>query len=154
MLNKDLTMAEIYPVLQEVLASGGEFRFYPRGTSMLPLIREGRDSVVLEAVEKPQKHDMCLYRRANGQFVLHRLMGWDAAGAPVFCGDNQLTPEHGVPADAIIARVSAVYHGDKRKPVTALSYRCYVRLHCFMPWRRLRFFPRRAWGFIKRKWIT
>ena len=33
-------MEEIYPLLQEVIDSGGEFRLHPRGTSMLPLLRE------------------------------------------------------------------------------------------------------------------
>ena len=150
-MNKYLPMAELYPVLTEVLESGGEFRFYPRGTSMLPLIQQGRDSVVLEAVTNPQKYDICLYQRANGQFVLHRLMKWTPEGEPIFCGDNQLIFEHGIPTDQIIARVNAIYQGDKKCSVTTFSYRFYVRVHCFMPWRHVRFFPRRLWGYFKRK---
>ena len=38
-------------LIREVLASGGEFRLYPRGTSMLPLIRQGIDSVALRSVK-------------------------------------------------------------------------------------------------------
>jgi hypothetical protein len=144
-------MEELYPVLMEVLESGGEFRFYPRGTSMLPLIRQGRDSVVLTAPDgKPSRREICLYRRADGRFVLHRLMKWTKEGTPVFCGDNQLFFEYGVPAEAIIARVCAIYHGEKRRDLKGLSYRLYVGVHCFMPWRHLRFFPRRVKNFIKR----
>ena len=151
MQNENVTMEELYPVLTEVLESGGEFRFYPRGTSMLPLIKQGRDSVVLAAIDgKPAKYDLCLYRRANGQFVLHRLMKWTKAGEPIFCGDNQLVLEHGVTAERMIARVVAVYRGEKRRELSGFSYRCYVRVHCFMPWRWLLFFPRRLKNFIKR----
>lgn len=39
------SLAEYADIIREVLDSGGEFTLFPRGTSMLPLIVEGRDSV-------------------------------------------------------------------------------------------------------------
>ena len=42
------SLSEYADIIREVLDSGGEFTLYPRGTSMLPLIVEGRDSVTLE----------------------------------------------------------------------------------------------------------
>ena len=71
MSDKEFSMEEMYPLLREVIDSGGEFRLYPRGTSMLPLIRQGKDSVALVRPEALSRHDICLYRRGNGQFVLH-----------------------------------------------------------------------------------
>ena len=47
-LRTEFDMRELYPLLSEVLESGGEFRLYPKGTSMLPLLREGEDSVLLK----------------------------------------------------------------------------------------------------------
>lgn len=151
MQNKQYSMEELYPVIDEVLKSGGEFRLFPRGTSMLPLLHEGRDSVMLAAPLTVSKRDICLYRRADGSFVLHRLMKWQRDGNAVFCGDNQTALEYGISRDAIIARVTAVYHGERCVPVTAISYRLYVLFHCFMPLRRLRFFLRRALRYIKRR---
>ena len=151
MQNKQYTMSELYPLLLEVIESGGEFRLWPRGTSMLPLLREGRDSVALVLPGECKKHDICLYRRANGAFVLHRLMRFDKNGNPVFCGDNQTALEFGVLRENIIARVVSVYRGECRIPTDALRYRIYVFLHTILPLRRLLFLPRRVWGLLKRK---
>lgn len=144
MLNEEFGMREIYPVLREVIDSGGEFRLSPRGTSMLPLLREGRDSVVLVAKGDLKKRQICLYRRTDGSFVLHRILSFDKAGQPVFCGDNQTKREYGVKVEDVIAVVTAVYRGEKRKSVTALSLRIYSFFHCLMPFRRFSFFLRRV----------
>lgn len=144
LLNEEFGMREIYPVLQEVIDSGGEFRLSPRGTSMLPLLREGRDSVVLVAKKHLKKRQICLYRRADGSFVLHRILSFDKAGQPVFCGDNQMKREYGIKNEDVIAVVVAVYRGEKRKNTTDLSLRFYSFFHCLMPCRRLSFFLRRV----------
>ena len=149
MQNNQLPMDEIYPLLLEVLGSGGEFRLSPRGTSMLPLLREGRDSVLLVAPEKPQKGDICLYRRGDGQFVLHRILFFEN-GEPVFCGDNQLALERGVTRADIVARVAAVYRGERCVSVTSLCYRLYSFFHCVMPLRWLSFLPRRIWQKMRK----
>jgi len=149
--NNRYSMEELYPILLEVIESGGEFRLWPRGTSMLPLLREGRDSVALVKPGVCRKHDICLYRRENGAFVLHRLMKFEKNGAPVFCGDNQTALEYGVPEGNIIARVLAIYRGEKRISVTALRYRLYVCLHTVLPLRRVLFFPRRLISKLKKR---
>jgi hypothetical protein len=141
-------MEELVPLLSEVIESGGELRLSPRGTSMLPLLREGRDSVALVAPTEVTKGDICLYRRASGQYVLHRLMRFEE-GEPVFCGDNQLAFEHGVKREEILARVSAVYRGERRVSVDSFFYRLYRFFHCLMPLRHLAFLPRRVWAKIK-----
>ncbi len=149
--NKQYTMDELYPLLLEVIESGGEFRLWPRGTSMLPLLREGRDSVALVLPSECEKHDICLYRRADGAFVLHRLMRFDKNGDPVFCGDNQTALEFGVPPENIIARVAAVYRGERRVSLRALRYRLYVFVWCLMPLRRLWLLPHRVWAHLKKR---
>lgn len=150
MQNNAFSMKELVPLMQEVIGEGGEFRLFPRGTSMLPLLREGRDSVILVAPAVLKKRDICLYRRQDGTYVLHRLIKWDKAGGPVFCGDNQTALEYGVPSESVVAVVSAYYRGDKRIEVSAFSYRLYSFWHCVFPLRRLRFLPRRTWGLLRR----
>ena len=144
------SMEEIYPLLAEVIAGGGEFRLSPRGTSMRPLLREGKDAVALVSPEKLKKRDICLYCRADGSFVLHRLMKFEK-GEPVFCGDNQTHFERGVPREAIIAKVAAIYREEKRVPLTDPLYLMYTNMHCIMLWRRWLFLPRRLFAFLTRK---
>ena len=74
-MNNSFKIEDVMPILSEVIGSGGEFELYPRGTSMLPLIREGRDSVILISPDSPDVGDIVLYRRAGGQYVLHRIVG-------------------------------------------------------------------------------
>ena len=46
-----IRISDYESIIREVLSSGGEFRLYPHGTSMLPLLRQGRDSVSLRQVD-------------------------------------------------------------------------------------------------------
>ena len=40
---------ELLPIIEDEISSGGKVRFKPRGRSMLPFLKEGRDEVVLTA---------------------------------------------------------------------------------------------------------
>lgn len=67
-------MKEMVLLIEDVISRDGEFRLYPRGTSMLPLIRQGKDSVVLVKPGLLSKNDIVLYRRRNDKYVLHRIV--------------------------------------------------------------------------------
>ncbi len=128
-------LGELLPVLCEVIAGGGEFLIYPQGDSMLPLVRPARDGVYLVAADKLRKNDVCLYRRENGQFVLHRLIKIEKDGCLLMRGDNQTSTEHIAP-DAVIARACAVQKEGKRKDPASFFY---LFTHCSALARRLRF---------------
>ena len=134
----DFHLDELYPILSEVIASGGEFRLYPRGTSMLPLLREGRDSVALVAPDSIKRGDILLYRRPDGHFVLHRLMRIEKDATLTFCGDNQDRLEKGISPDAVIARVAYFWRDDKRTSPKSLRYRTYRLATVTQPVRKLR----------------
>ena len=119
----DFSMEEMLPLLSEVLESGGEFRFYPKGTSMLPLLRQGVDSVALVEPERLKKGDICLFRRADGAFVLHRLVGIQKDGRLSFRGDNQAVTETDVDPSRVIAVASRVFRGERAVKPYALWYR-------------------------------
>lgn len=147
------TLEQMSDTMRCVLASGGEFRFYPRGVSMLPLLRQGVDSIALiSAPQKLKKRDIPLYIRENGQYVLHRVIGLDADGY-IMCGDNQTTPERGISHDRVCGVVTAIYRGkkQKRREVTSLGYRVYSLIWCFMPARRFFMFLRRGFSYIRRR---
>lgn len=130
-------MEELVPLVTEVISSGREFRLYPRGKSMLPTIVEGTDSVILAVPEALQVMDAVLYVRANGQYVLHRIVALRDTDCDM-CGDNQCTIEKGVPRTSILAKVTAIYHGECRVEVTDRSYQKKLRrLYAKKPFGRI-----------------
>ncbi len=146
MNNNEFYLADAIEVIEEVLASGGEFRIYPRGTSMLPLIVQNRDSVVLKRKTDGglKKNDIAFYRRKNGQFVLHRVMKVSKDGTYVMCGDNQTYLEKGIEKEQIIAYVSRIYRKEKAVKMSGVSYSLYVFLWSSMPMRKICRFAKRA----------
>lgn len=139
-LNSEFSLAEYYDLMCEVLNSGGEFTLYPRGTSMLPLIRQNRDAVVLvKPTKRLLRRDIPLYRRTNGQFVLHRVITVTDKGNYTMCGDNQLALEKDITHSQIIAVVCAFIRDGKRIKTNSVRYKLYTLLWCIMPLRRLVF---------------
>lgn len=111
---KELQLADLWPVMAEQLDAGKTVRFAPKGVSMLPLIRQDLDTVVIKtAPPKLKKYDLALYRRKNGQFVLHRVVGVNKDGSYVMCGDNQYWRECGITGENILAMAVGYYKGNE-----------------------------------------
>lgn len=120
---------EIYPLIKEVISGGGKFTFKPSGSSMKPFIRPGRDAVNLTWADNPGKYDIVLYRRKNGQFVLHRIVAEDEKGF-VMCGDNQWTKEYNITRDMIIAKVSGVIRNGHTVECSSKRSMIFAHLWC------------------------
>lgn len=142
-----MRLEQVMPLIREQLAAGQNVRFKPRGISMLPMLRQGVDSVVLSPLpDKLRKYDIPLYQRDDGNFVLHRIV---KTGKTYTCiGDNQFELEHGVRYDQMIAVVSAFYRGEEYHSVTERKYRRYVRIRHFS--RPLRYLWRKGKDWLKR----
>ena len=145
---KEFSLEQMMPLIQENLNAGRTVRFSPRGVSMLPMLRQGVDSVVLSpAPQKLKKFDLPLYRRPDGKYILHRVV---SVGQTYTCiGDNQFKYETGVGQDWVIAVVSAFYRGDQMWSVDDWRY----RLYCY-GWhysRPLRHLWRRGKGWLRRQ---
>ena len=147
-----LTMASF----EEILAQQGKLAYTNVGISMMPLLRQHRDVLIIapRPVGRLKLWDVPLFRRASGQYVMHRVL-WVGRHSYVMCGDNQWRPEFGVTDDQILGVLEAV----KRRPPEGVAdpddgrllpvrstpehphvpfkYRVYVFLWCF-------FFPIRA----------
>ncbi|MGN0622523.1 MAG: S24/S26 family peptidase [Oscillospiraceae bacterium] len=130
--HKSFKLSEYDDTIRLVLESGGEFRIYPKGTSMLPLIVQGRDSVALiKPSGELKKGDIAFYLRDSGQYVLHRVVRAEN-GVYSMCGDNQLNIEQGIEQRHIIGVVSKIYRRDKLITPQKLCYRLYVFMwSCF-----------------------
>ena len=141
-------MEELIPLIQEVLSQGQAVQFSPKGISMLPMLRQGIDSVVLSPITgKLKKYDLPLYQRDSGRYVLHRII---TAGKTYTCmGDNQFVPEPGVRREQMIALVTGFYRGDKYYSVKNPAYKLYCRFWHYS--RPLRHFWRRVKGFLRRR---
>ena len=148
MFDRKISLADAMPLLEETLAQGKTFTFGPKGTSMLPMIVMGRDTVELTAApEKLSPFDLPLYRRDDGHYVLHRVV---KVGETYTCiGDNQFEYEPGVRHDQIIGVACAFTHNGKRRSTEALSYRLYCRFWHYS--RPVRHFGRKIKWFIRRR---
>ena len=147
MSNLNVSLKEFWPVMREVIESGGEFTFFPHGSSMLPLIREGVDKVVLVKPRDIKLGDVVFYQRDNGQFVLHRIVKIKN-GDYIMCGDNQCTLEYGITDNHILAKMKAFVRDGKTIDETNKKYRRYIK---GLSRRRLKKRIRGFLGRIKRK---
>ena len=125
MLKRSINLDDAMPLIREKLNAGHEVTFSPRGTSMLPFLKEGRDTVTLTAPSaKLKKYDLPLYQRKNGKYVLHRVV---KVGETYTCiGDNQFTLERGIEHGQIIAVCSSFVRKGKKIKASDFSYRLYA----------------------------
>ena len=139
---KEARLEQLLPIIEEQLQNGRSVRFTSNGTSMLPMLRDGKDQVLLSPLPRRlKKYDLPLYRRENGQFVLHRVV---AVGETYTCvGDNQFDLEHGLRHEQMIGLVTEFTRKGKTYSVNDLSYKLYCRF-----WHYSRF-PRRVYRAIK-----
>ena len=115
--------------IEEVLSKNGEALCPVRGCSMLPLLHAGEDTVRLTVLRGlPAKNDIVLYRRADGDLVLHRVIRVLRRGV-ICCGDNQTKTEY-VPASFLLARAVGFIRAGVYTDFTDPSYLAYVAEHC------------------------
>lgn len=124
-------LSELENVIREVLESGGEFSLVTAGTSMLPLLRNRKDTVVLAKHEgRLCKYDIPLYKRDSGQFTLHRVLKVKNDEYYI-CGDNQLVIEKGITDKHVIAVVKRIVRNGKTIDLqNSFAYKIYVFFWC------------------------
>lgn len=141
---------------EEILAAQGKLVYTNTGTSMMPLLRQHRDLLIIAPKPEGRLHlwDVPLYRRDNGQYVMHRVL-WVRKNDYIMCGDNQWFPERGIQDRHIVGVLEAVSRDGKVLPVrptsehpdVPLKYKLYVFIWCF-------FYPIRAvLVFFHNKWV-
>jgi len=143
---------ELMQLVREQVSMGQVIRYLPfRGRSMLPMLREGKDSVELSPLPKQlKKYDLPVYQYPSGKYVMHRVVAVKD-GYYICNGDNLVQMEKIYP-DQLIAIVSAFTRNGKRIEVTATGYRIYCRLWCAVrPIRHLFVRVRRCLAKIKRR---
>jgi signal peptidase I len=120
-MNK-VKMEELLPFIEEAFERNQKFKIPITGTSMNPLLYQGRDFVFIEKPVFPLEiGDIPLYRRDDGAFVLHRIVGKDAKGYTL-SGDNQFLLEQGITDDHVIGVVTSMYIDGSLIEVTDPDY--------------------------------
>ena len=145
MLEREIKLDDVMPLIKEKLASGHEVTFSPRGTSMLPFLKEGRDTITLKAPPaRLKKYDIPFYQRKDGQYILHRVV---RVGKTYTCvGDNQFALEKGVEHSQIIGVCTAVQRkGKPNKSINSPLWRVYAVI-----WHYTRF-PRHVFVAVLRR---
>ena len=112
---------------EDIIGEQGRLIYTCVGDSMNPLIKEG-DLLVISNVTRPlKKYDIPLYKRDNGQYVLHRIIDIEHGGY-VMCGDNRDIAERGIGDRHIIGVLTAVIRDGVESPVGYPITDLYTRL--------------------------
>ena len=127
---KTVEPERLMPALLELLEVTESVPLVVSGNSMNPFLAHGRDTVYLSNMkEPPRRGDMVLYRRHNGDYILHRVYRVEE-NEYTMVGDAQNWLETGIRRDQILAVVTAVCRKGK-----------LLRKGCF--W----------WDFFEKVWI-
>lgn len=100
MNNKRTNFSELLPLIEDSLSQGESITFSPSGQSMLPLLKQGRDKVVLGPVKgEIRKYDIVFFKRNDGAFVLHRVV--KTGEQLTVSGDNRIYEDIVAPSQII-----------------------------------------------------
>ena len=114
---------------EEELERSGTLVFTNRGRSMLPLLRENRDLMVIEkkGPERCKKYDAVLFKRGD-RYVMHRILQVREQDYYIV-GDNCRKGEY-VRDEQILGVLKQVVRDGKTIDVEDPAYQRYVHLWC------------------------
>ena len=111
---------------EEVLARDGKLVYKTKGRSMLPLLRQDKDLVIIEAPSSRLRAlDVALYKRGSN-YILHRVIRVED-GYYLIRGDNTYLLES-VPDTAVIGILTGFRRNGKQVSVSNCLYRLYSRI--------------------------
>ncbi len=135
------------------LEEHGSVIYTNKGISMMPLLRQDRDIMVIEkrTPARCKKYDAVLFLRDNGQYILHRILKLKPGGYYIV-GDNCIHGEY-VREEQVLGVLTSIRRGQRTIKVTDPGYLCYV--YVLRPVRRLLLRPirfiRRGIRFVARR---
>ena len=122
--------------VERVLKEGKQVTLRAKGNSMLPFIRNGRDSVMLTGKFQLQKGDIVLAKTNQGTFVLHRIIRLDEQTITLM-GDGNLRGTETCERKDVFGKVTAILKNGKTinpyNPWNSWKSVCWIKL---LPLRR------------------
>ena len=124
---------------EEILKRDGKLCYSIRGVSMLPMLRQDRDLVIIQPAggQRLAPLDVALYKRGE-KYVLHRVISLKERGY-IFRGDNTYSPEY-VPEDQVLGVLSSFVRDGREYAVTDPRCLGYARFWCAVYGLRVFFF--------------
>lgn len=112
---KTIPASELFPMLLELLDNGKPASFTVSGMSMWPLIRGGKDSVILKACDsqKMKVGDIVLIHTPDEVYLLHRIVKVTKQGYTT-AGDSKCRVDGTFPKNCIKAQVEIICRGNRR----------------------------------------
>lgn len=135
---------------EEEIQKHGKLIYTNIGDSMMPLLRENHDLVIIEkASGRLKKYEVPLYKRDSGQYVLHRILKVRKDDY-VICGDNRYSREYGITDRHIIGVLTGVVRDGVTYSTSDRKYRLYVHIWCDFFYVRagilwMKALPKRIW---------
>lgn len=121
---KQTDMETMFPLIEASIASGGNVKLKVSGFSMYPLVVSRRDSVLLTKADNIKVGDVPLYKRSDGSYILHRIVG-KKDGAFYTMGDYETKKEYPVYPEQIVAKAAGFYRKDKFIDCNSKTYKLY-----------------------------
>ena len=114
---------------EDELEQNGSLVFPNKGTSMMPLLRQNRDLMVIEkkGPERCKKYDAVLFKRGDS-YVLHRILKVREKDYWIV-GDNRRTGDY-VRDEQILGVLTQVVRDGRTIRATDPGYQLYVHLWC------------------------
>lgn len=134
-------MSEDKISFEDFLEKDGVLVYTNRGFSMMPMLRQKRDLIVVKKIssEPLKRYDVVLFKY-KGNYVLHRIMKIDGDDFTT-AGDHNWWKEYHIQRQDIIGKLDSFVRDGKEIKTDNKFYLCYVHLWCDL-------FPVRA-GILK-----
>ncbi len=127
-------MAENKYSIEEILQINGQYVGPTVGVSMMPMLKEGRDTIVVAPkIERLKRLDVALYKR-DGKYIFHRVIQ-PIDGGYIIRGDNCYEDEK-IPEEAVFGVLKEFFQKDKHFFVDDKKYIKYAE-------KRIKSYPRR-----------
>ena len=128
-ISNDIFFAEV----ERLLGEGGDVMIIIRGNSMQPMLRDGRDRVVLRRYEGDEIRvgDVMLFRY-RGEYVLHRVVKVDGERI-LFAGDGNYKFYEQATTEDIVARMVAYVKDGRRVECSDEEWLRYSRVWMALP---------------------
>lgn len=118
--------------IEEILETCGVYISPTVGKSMLPMLRSGRDRIVVSPkTGRLRKYDVALYK-VGERYVLHRVIKVHSESGYDTRGDNCCRTEKNVSEDAVIGVLSGFYRDKKAVELDSFGYIMYSRVWTFL----------------------
>lgn len=129
-----LSGGDFFPIAADFLNRGHKAVFNVSGSSMWPLIRNRRDSVLLAAMGRPPRvGDIVLLKAPglHGRYILHCIYKIHG-NQLITLGDGCLEPDPPVPLEQVIGRVEKIFRGERVIHCDSLFSRLLSKVWLFL----------------------